>query len=281
MSLNKNSVPLPVRALTCAVMALVFVYAPRAAAQSAVSLTVAVEIKAPRLKLAWAGLIEDIEKDLTERWVTHLADRFKHWDLQSDPLKPYGKLVLKVLEPEPNKVVISMTWKQRRATREDVVWSRVWLTPFDFSAGRRPKRENAKEKLRHQTFAFFGTPEETRLFEVLRNVPLGNNGSWTGDVPPRAITSLPWSRFQKLNRSTLKLIVKGATRVEIEGEVMETPAAYDGSSTRPTYDALVVNPYEDAAGLVGGLEPETLPTFRIGRIYLVEERQGVDEDFFD
>jgi len=258
-----------------------------AVAQDAVPIRFQAIVDSERLSRAWdPSVIEDIEADLAERWTESLAGRYRHWDLMRDAPVFYGTVTLRIHEPESNKVFIGMDWTPREGARAEPIWSKLWLGPADFMAGARPPGSAAVAAVRDKASEMFGDAEATRLFEVLRRVPLGARGQWSrGEEsgPLRAVTSLSWDRFGRLAQSIVEVtcLRAGAGGVPVKGEVLAAPGAYEADEAAGTYDALVIDPIEDDDGSFAGEPPETVAALPIGPIFLVEERRGVDLEFFD
>jgi hypothetical protein len=257
------------------------------AAEDAVPIRFQAVVDSASLLRAWdSAVIEDIEAELGARWGGRLARRYRHWDLVQDAPVFYGTVTLRISEPESNKVFIGMDWTPRDGARAETIWTKLWLGPGDFMAGARPPASQAKAVLRDKTSEMFGDAEATRLFEVLREVPLGARGRWArGDEaePLRAVTSLPWDRFGRLAQSIVEVLCmrSGAAGVPVKGEVLTEPSAFQGDEAAGTYEALVVDPIEDDDGSIAGEPPEAVASLPIGPIFLVEERTGVDLEFFD
>lgn len=258
-----------------------------AMAQDAVPIRFQAVVESERLSRAWdASVIDDIEADLAERWTERLAGRYPHWDLMRDAPVFYGTVTLRINEPESNKVFIGMDWTPRDGGRAEPIWSKLWLGPADFMAGARPPGSEAVSAVRDKTSEMFSDAEATRLFEVLRQVPLGARGRWSrGEEsgPLRAVTSLSWDRFGRLAQSIVEVMCLrgGAGAVPVKGQVLDAPSSYAADEAAGTYDAVVVEPIEDDDGSIAGEPPATVAGLPIGPIFLVEERRGVDLEFFN
>ncbi len=282
MSRIRHRLDRAAQALGCMILAANVLAAP-SDGHASVPLKVEVRIESEGLKRNWGdSFVRQLEKDLAAHWRMRLAERFPHWDLLVEPQVFYGTLSIKVTEPEPNKVLIGMTWLRRDDSRERRIWSKVWLWPADIILRGHPKLEDARSRLQSKSEAMFDGPAESEVRSVLQSVPLGNKGTWKHPAGEqlRAVTSLRWDRFQPLTHSIVKVLAGNGQKVSIDGEVEDSPDVY----RRPggtEYQAIVVDPIEREDGSIGGDTPESIKSKQIGLIFLVEERQGVDEEFFD
>lgn len=254
-----------------------------ASARNATPIEVAVSISSDSLRRAWGDRrVAEIEAGLASFVAGIFADRFDHWDFDTDFSRHYASIELVIRETQPRKIYLEMHKMHRDS---ELLWRQVWLEPADFiMGGRRPASEKAETALRGLFEAYFDQPKQQIVEDWLRKVPLGARGKWTVVAEPvqvRVITSLRWERFSKLERSRFKVSCRrGGQQIELETEGVGEPRPYKDASG-DQYDALVMKPTNLAGGRVAGVDVNEISNFRVGPVFLLEEREAVDDDFFD
>lgn len=255
-----------------------------AEAQQATPIKVEAKVESPSLIRAWGQAeSEEIAAELTEHVTQRLSNRFRHWDFAPNFQRFYAVLELRIHESAMSKVDMVLD-RLGSSGQRHTLWRQVWLKPTDFALGRRPPRSQAAERLKNKFSEVFDETRQQLVENWLHEVPLGARGRWVGVQhlgTLRVVTSLPWQRFAGLERSRLKLSCKRQGReIEVESRATDEPDQFSDSQIVNAYDALVLVPETISDRPVREADLQDLIQYKVRLIFLLEELEPVDDEFF-
>lgn len=262
-----------------------------ALAQEAIPVGINVKIQSPNLILKWGSKVSEIQEKLSSHFVGIFQNEYKHWDfLKPKSEKVFKAVSLKISEPETHKIHIGMYWiinpnrKENEPVEEKLIWDEIWLTPGAWVAGQRPSKSTALKKLKEKSSSFFSPIQRQKVRDLLyQKVPLGGKGRWQGEKSPSTIlviSSLGWDRFKRLEGSRFRVKCKSEEQnVDIPFKGTDDHLTYKSDSGQ-AYEGLVLKPEKVNGNSIEGVPLDKIGTYQVSRIYLTEEGDPADDDFF-
>lgn len=253
-------------------------------AQQATPILVKATIESESLIRAWGeDEAKGIEEDLAASVAQTLGDEFLHWDFGQAFDPAFATLELRVVERPRRKIKIALD-RVPSSGRRETLWQEVWLEPVDFALGRRPPRDQAKERLEETFDELFNESRRQLVWNWLLSVPIGAFGSWSGGSEIdtlRIVTSLPWNRFAALGWSRIKVSCHSQGEdIEVSTEGKGETLSFTHPRLNSTYDALVFKPVKIFDQELAPADVDDLIGSDVHQIYLLEELERIDGDFF-